>query len=300
MTRRRAAVELIGAGALWGFGFIATIWALRGFTPAELLSWRFFLAVLAGEIWWWLMLRNRSSERRWWAGSDLKRALPAGLLLASMMLPQTIGLQSTSAAKSGFITTLYVLFVPILSQIFLGHRLRPRVYFFVALALIGTGLLMGIQNAEPLNPGDLWTLLCVIGAAFHILYVGAIADRIQDAFRFNTAQSLFCLLFTVPVLLFQSEVNFFTNDPIPWAGVLMLALGSSVIAFTIQIRAQRVIAPTTASMLFLLESPFALIFGLAILGEALSWTQSAGAALILLSAALTLKYDSGAGSKQTP
>lgn len=261
------------------------------------MSWRFAIAVVVAELWWWLALRTRSLEPSPWGGGDLLRALPAGFLLAAMLLPQTIGLQSTSAAKSGFLTTLYVLIVPLLSQLVLRHRVPAMVYAYVAVALAGTALLMGLQNAEPLNPGDLWTLVCAVGAAFHILYVGVVADRIRDGFRFNTLQSFFCLLFTLPVLLWQERVQLLTTDTLAWAGLIALAVGSSVIAFTIQVRAQKVLSPTTASMLFLLESPFALVFGLAILGETLNLTQTLGAGLILVAAALTLRSDSVANSR---
>lgn len=255
------------------------------------------IAVLVAELWWWLALRGKSTEPSPWGGSDLLRSLPAGFLLAAMLLPQTIGLQSTSAAKSGFLTTLYVLLVPLLSQVALRHRVPAMVYVYVAVALAGTALLMGLQNAEPLNPGDLWTLVCAVGAAFHILYVGVVADRIRDGFRFNTFQSFFCLLFTLPVLFWQDGIRVISDDGLAWAGLIALAIGSSIIGFTIQVRAQKVLSPTTASMLFLLESPFALVFGLAILGETLNLTQTLGAGLILVAAVLTLKSDSAANSK---
>lgn len=296
MTRRQALGELIFAGVLWGFGFVATVWALTAFTPSELLAWRFAIAVLAAEVGrlLWRKLRGLPLDLKPDPG-DLKRSVPAGILLASMLLPQTIGLQSTTASKSGFLTALYVIFVPLVAHFALGVPQKPRVYAYAVLALAGAYLLMGADFSS-VNPGDLWTILCALIAAFHILYIERISSRIKDPFRFNTLQTVFCMIPVFPLLAWQPEIHWRSTDPLVWFGILSLAIGSTVIGFTIQLRTQKVLNSTTASMLFLLESPFSLLFGILLLKEPFGFFQAAGAVLISLAALQTARAES-TGSK---
>lgn len=294
MTKQRAVGELILAGGLWGFGFVATAWALKAYSPSELLVWRFLIATLAGELLWWVFARRRNlSPTRPASHSvrgDFLWALPAGVLLAGVMLPQTIGLQFTTASKSGFLTTLYVILVPVINHFLFKVKTRSLVYVFAVAALVGAYILMG-ADLSSVNPGDLWTLLCAFIAAFHIIYIGRVSNRIGDSFRFNTFQSFWCLICIAPFLLLQPEVRIWSGNLQAWFGILMLAIGSSIIGFTIQVRTQKVLSPNTASMLFLLESPFALAFGVAFLAEVLTLHQLIGAVIILSASALTVKYE---------
>lgn len=287
MTKQRAVAELLLAGGLWGFGFVATVWALQALTPSELLIGRALIAVIVAELLWLVFLRRKSTTD--WR-TDLKLALPAGLLLAAFSLPQTIGLQYTTATKSGFLTTLYVILVPLMNHAIFRARTKTHIYGFALMALVGAFLLMDADLSE-LNPGDLWTLLCAVMAAAHIIYIGRVSRLIGDSFRFNTFQTFWSLLFVLPLYFFQSEYEIRFETWHPLAGLLFMALFSSVVAFSIQVRSQKVLLPTTASMLFLLESPFALLFGWALLNERLTLVPAAGAAMILVAAALTVKYE---------
>jgi drug/metabolite transporter (DMT)-like permease len=288
LTKNRAVLELIFAGGLWGFGFVATIWALQGYTFSEVLCYRFLMAILVGEVIYFFMQgrRFRPPTRTEW-----KLSLGAGLFLGSLLILQTIGLMYTSATKSGFITSLYVILVPLMSHLFLRKAASLKFYAYVILALFGAALLLNVETSEGLNPGDLWTFACSFAAAFHILYIGRISKKIPDAFRFNNLQSFWCLIMLIPLLGHQAHVNTHFNTIWPWIGIVSLGIGSSVIGFYIQIRAQKVLSPTTASMLFLLESPFALLFGFCLLGERLGPRQMIGAALIMLASYLTVRAE---------
>lgn len=288
-SKNRAAIELIFAGVLWGFGFVAAVWALKAFTPTETLVYRFIIASVIGEI-IYLALRgvNFSTIRE-----DLVRALPAGFLLGSMLLLQTIGLKYTTATKSGFLTSLYVILVPIINLLLFKKKSSGKSYLLVGVALGGTFLLVD-ANLSDINVGDLWTLACSVIAALHIIYIGRISNKVGNAFRFNNFQSFWCLLCLLPLLLFQDSVTFTTDIPEAWLGILALGLGSSIVAFYLQIRTQKILSDTTASMLFLLESPFAAIFGFLILSERLNTLQTVGAVVILLASVLQTLWDSDA------
>ncbi|KHD88202.1 MAG: transmembrane protein [Bdellovibrio sp. ArHS] len=285
LTKNRAALELIFAGILWGFGFVATVWALRAFSATETLVFRFIVASIVGEI---LYLAARGPNFTT-IREELLRALPAGLLLGGMLLLQTIGLKYTTATKSGFLTSLYVILVPLLNAWFFKAPSTLKNYLIVGLALGGTFILVD-ANLSGINVGDLWTLGCSVFAAFHIIYIGKISNRVGNAFRFNNFQSFWCLLALLPLYANQ-ERSPWPQDMTPWLGILCLGLGSSIIAFYLQVRTQRVLSDSTASMLFLLESPFAALFGFLILHERLSLFQSLGAVIIMLASVLQIWLD---------
>jgi drug/metabolite transporter (DMT)-like permease len=281
--KSKAFLELLLAAVIWGFGFVATVWALRGFSVTGFMLLRYFIAFVVGEV-----IRVLILKRPLWDATDFKVSLGAGLLMASFIIPQTVGLLFTTATNSGFLTIMYVVIVPILSF----HRKHPfSVYALAALAFFGAWLLMNAVTFE-INKGDIWTLACAFGASFHILYLGKFAPKIHDSFRFNNYQSFWCLLAVIPFVGLDQEFSVRSTELIPWIGLLSTAIGSTLIGFMIQIRAQKVLSETTAAQFFLLESPFALLFGILLLGESISWLQGIGAFLILLSSYLTLKVES--------
>ncbi len=288
-TKERAIIELIGAGAIWGFGFIATKHALTSFSIYELLCYRFFIAFAAGELIHFLFFRKKINNFNY--SKELKLTFVAGVLMAGFIIPQTIGLLYTTATKSGFLTSLYIIFVPLFGQWFFKEKIPLKIYLSAFIALIGAAMLMDLQSEAQLNKGDLWTLLCAVVATLHIIYIGHASRKSKNAFRFNNYQSFWCLICLLPFLLTQEKINYNPGELFPWLGVLFMALGSSLIAFTIQIRSQTVLSNTTASMLFLLESPFAFLFGYLILNETLSVIQLIGSVIILVSSYLTVAWE---------
>lgn len=285
---------MIFAGVLWGFGFVAAVWALRAFTPTETLVYRFIIATVLGELLYLLFRGPRFSSIK----KDLMRALPAGALLGSMLLLQTIGLKYTSATKSGFITSLYVIMVPLLNTWFFKMKSTWINYALALVALAGTFILMD-ANLQGFNVGDVWTLGCSLIAALHIIYIGRISGRVGNAFRFNNFQSFWCLVVLAPLLLTQTTITTASVDWLPWIGVFSLGAASSVIAFYLQIRTQKVLSDSTASMLFLLESPFAALFGFLLLQERLTLFQLSGALIIMISSILQILWDPSTKTKET-
>ncbi|MBL7672324.1 MAG: DMT family transporter [Bdellovibrionaceae bacterium] len=293
MTRNRAIYELILAGALWGFGFVATVWGLKTMTPVQFLFLRFFLAFFfSGIIAFAINARTVTSQKKWLAGllAELRIGWPAGILLGILLLLQTVGLKTTSATESGFITTLYVIFVPLFQHFFFRKKQPLSVFVFATFALIGVYFLAG--GLSTFDTGHLLTLACAMIAAIHIIYVGLMSSKSQKPFQFNSVQSLFCMLMMATMLpLEPTSLLSIKHEFLPWLGLLITVFGSTLIAFTIQIRTQKVLSATTASMLFLLESPYAALFGALFLNERLSWLQMSGACLILISSFLTVKAE---------
>lgn len=285
MSREKlfAILELSLAASLWGFGFVGTVWALKDMNFFELTWLRYVLAAVVG-LPFFVFRRGRYR---------LKELLtlsfwPALLLLATLLL-QTWGMHYTTATKSGFITTLYVVFVPLLESILHRKTPRARVWACVFAALIGTALIVDLGFSD-LNRGDLLTLLCALAATVQIYIMGRISPRVREPFLFNLVQCWWATFVLSPFIFRQPLLHHLDLAALwtwtTWAGVLGLAFGSTMLAFYLQVRAQAKLSTTVSSLLCLLESPFALALAAFFLGERLSVTEATGALIILASAAV--------------
>ena len=281
----RTYLELLLATLIWGFGFVAAEWALVGMGPVLNTALRFWIAVFFLHA----IFRFKYQVKEW-----LSLILP-GLLLFGMMVCQTWGLKYTSASRSGFITVLYVLFVPFFERYFMGTKLRPMLSIWILMALTGTSLICGVVTRAGINHdflgainiGDGLTLICAICGAAHIIVVNQTLNRVDSAAKYHIYQSVWIALFSTLLVFFTEGFGALWApwSMKVWLGLLHLGILSSGIAFLIQIRAQKTIAPTTFGLLVLLESPWALFFSVMFGMETLSWMQFAGAGLILLAAA---------------
>ncbi len=281
MTKSRALIELLIAGLFWGFGFIGTVWCLKALSPSAIICYRFGIAFVTGLI--VLKVQKKSSALMI---NELKlSAIPAVALWLTLFF-QTWGLEHTTATNSTFITTLYVVLVPLMNSMTGKERLNWMHWLCVAIALIGTGFIVQVQNIKSLNIGDFLTLICAIFAAVHIIVIGQRAHRTQDDFAFNTFQSFWMAAFSLALLPFSAKWSLPELTTEGWIGLMALGFGSSLLAFYFQIRAQKVISASTVSLLFLLESPISCVFAFFLLNEVLNGWQWLGAVLILVACAL--------------
>lgn len=282
-TEQRAFFELILAGFFWGFGFIGTVWALADLAPAAIIFYRFLGAFLVTSLyilWSQLDLRIIIHEFRLSVG--------AGFWLAATLLPQTWGLKYTTATNSAFITILYVMIVPLLATLFQKTHLPKSHWLLTLTALVGVGLMVQLQSLS-MNAGDLLTLFCALMAAFHILFVERVAPKSLNLFVLNGFQAMWCALFTLPLFFFGGSWDLSEISHNAFFGMLILTLGSSLLAFFLQLRAQKYVSASVASLLFLLESPFSAILAYFFLRERLSPLQVLGGALIFVSCASALR-----------
>lgn len=269
-------IELAIAGALWGFAFIAIVWLLPYLSPSAIIFYRFGGAFAFGFFCLLIARTNKESLKYHFKLS----LLPAALLYLTLIL-QTWGLKTTTATNSSFITTLYVIMIPLMRS-FMGHeKMTPRIWLSVMLALIGTGLIVQIQNFTEIHLGDFLTFLCAIAAAFHLLIMGKVAPKSTNDFATNVFQSFWVCLFSLALLPVEPKWSLSGMDSTAWAGLLILTLGASLIAFYLQVRAQKKVSPSIAGIMFLLESPFACLFAFIFLGELFNSWQWFGSFLII-------------------
>lgn len=279
----RSVFELLFAAVFWGFGFIAVLWCLKEIGPSEITFMRMMIGFSIGAL---LQVLFRS--RLEWK-SALSLSFWPAVFLTGTLIFQTFGLQYTTATKSGFITTLYVVMVPVIDALWQRHRIGSQTWGLVVLALIGTSLIMKLEF-NSLNVGDLLTLVCAVFASMHIIAVGKMSTKTRHPFLFNTMQSFWVALLVLPLIkpnhLVPKMMDFLSWSPKAIIGLLSLALGSTVFAFYLQVRAQAHLSATVSSILFLLESPFAMIFAVFLLGESLTNMEAVGATLIFIAAFL--------------
>lgn len=276
-----AVLELVLAAALWGFGFIATAWALREMGPVTLTGARMFLAFIIGTV----ISLTSPNLRQHLNKNQFKLAFWPGVFLCITMFLQSWGLKFTTVTKSGFITTLYVLIVPMLERVMLKRRTPKNHMVYVGIALVGVALICHLgqtpANAKSAwNIGDWITLGCAIAASFQIVWFGKIQNDIQSSFVFNTLQTFWTGVLPF-ALMFAVETVPTHLTTLPLAGLIELIIGSTMIAFSLQVRAQKKISPSVSSLVYLLESPFAAIFSFFILNETPDWQTLVGAAIIL-------------------
>lgn len=289
-TYHRAVLELFIAGMLWGISFTFVKWALVDFSPTTLVFWRFVFAIVLAEVMFFIFDREGFKKSH----SDYKIGLFAGIGLGSSLIFQTIGLQTTTATNSSFITSLYVVLIPFANYFFLKTQVHWYHFALSFIAFLGMGLLLDLpNNGLKLQSGDLFTIMVAVTSTFHIIAVGIGSRKMQSGFRFNTSQTFWAWIFLIPFLAYDmsaKNIAFFPpiTNYVSVLSVIGLAILVTLGAFYLQVRAQRVLSTTTASMLCLLEAPYSFLFASALLNEKLTPIQLAGAILILGISALTI------------
>jgi drug/metabolite transporter (DMT)-like permease len=189
-----------------------------------------------------------------------------------------VGLQYTTAAKSGFITGLSVVIVPFAALLVLRQRPGRGAMAGVLLATAGLALLT-LRGDLTLAYGDLITLGCAFAFALQIVFVGRFAPR-SAAVNLTAAQlvtvavaSAACALIAErPTLHLPAEV---------WAAVAFLALAGTAFALIVQSVAQRFTSATHTALIFTAEPVFALLFAVLLAGERLGERELLGCALML-------------------
>ena len=211
----------------------------------------------------------------------LKRYLLLGGLLGMILFGacslQQAGIAYTSAAKSGFITALYIVIIPIIG-IFTGKKIGKLVWIGVAVSLIGMCLLC-LKDDLSINIGDMITLGCAFVFSFHIItidkYAGGMNSVLLSAVQFGA-----CALCALPLMLI-TETPRIENILACTTSILYAGVCSGAIGYTLQMVGQKYAEPTLASLLMCLESVFAALGGWILLGESLAVREMIGCLLML-------------------
>lgn len=262
---------------IWGFAFPAQqIGMAKGLGPMTFTALRFVLGalVLVPVILW---RRPSAGEAGVTGRFPIRGSLAAGVFLFTAAGLQQVGLLYTSSANSGFITSFYILFVPLIG-LWLGHRAPRSLRVGIAVCLVGFYLL-SVTGTFTVRRGDWLTLISALLWAGHILTVDRIAGR-GDPLRIALIQFAVCAALSgVAALLFErctlAQAKA-ASGAVAYAGVLSVG-----VAYTMQVVCQKHCPPGPAAVIMSMESVFAALAGYLILGQTLSARAVVGCALIL-------------------
>ena len=279
MNRWKAELALAFNAVIWGTTFVLVKGALHQISPVLFLVMRFSLATVALAVLFGSRWKRRTPQAPRVTGKMVATGAMIGLFLFAGYLLQTLGLQSTSAPKSAFLTGLATVMVPLLAA--LVYKIRPNISEVagVLVATLGMGLMTLEGPINSISRGDLLTFGGAIAFAAHIVATGHFTDRIgyevlsvtQIGAAALAALSLVCWVET-PRVQWQPLVV--------WA-ILITGLLCTALAFTIQAWAQHYTTSTRTALIYALEPVVAWITSFCIAREGLSGQAAAGAALIL-------------------
>jgi drug/metabolite transporter (DMT)-like permease len=276
MTRLRADFLLLTAALIWGTAFIAQKVGNGAIGPFLFVAGRFVLSAL-------LLAPAAAREARGAAKlrpRDWLLAVAIGATLFAGAATQQVGLKLTSVTNAGFITALYIAFVPFVGWAVVRTAVRPLVLVAVAVSLTGAWLLTGGAMAS-LSPGDLLVLASAGLFALHIVLVGVFQKAVHRPFFLSFAQ------YSVVALI--AGIVGVGTEPLNWTSVrhalpaiAYAGLLSGGVGYTLQIVAQRYTPATEAALIMSLESVFAAIAAAILLGERLTLPALLGCGLIML------------------
>jgi drug/metabolite transporter (DMT)-like permease len=300
-TRSRtltAHLLLLAVVLVWGTTFTLVKAALADVTPLLFNLLRMLLAFFVLDIVNWPTLRGLTRR-------DLKFGAATGLLLGLGYQFQTAGLDHTTPSKSGFITGLVVVIVPLLSAIpgvAIAGTPKPGFFTYIGALLAFGGLVLLTTNPgsgsallSGLGLGEWLTLGCAIAFAAHLLMIARAAPFVT-ARRLGTLQIGFAALTMIVTLPLGGRPHLHAA-PIVWIALGVTAVLATAAAFTIQSWAQQHIAASHTALIFTLEPVFAWLTSLVFLGERLGTRAMLGAGLILSGILLAELWPTSRGKK---
>ena len=261
----RSSLLLFLTACIWGLAFVSqskgmevmqpfTFNGVRCLLGAAVLFPPVCLQVYAGK-------RKRESEGKKGSGISRKVTLTGGLFCGIVFTAassfQQVGIAGTTVGKAGFITALYIIFVPLLG-IFLKKKVPKIVYFGAAMAVVGMYLLCMTERFR-LARGDVLVLVCAVLFAVHILVIDHYSPKTEGVIL-SFMQLFVCgVICTAMAFLFESPSLSQLKSgltPILYAGIM-----SCGVAYTLQISGQKGMNPTVASLILSLESVVAALAG---------------------------------------
>lgn len=274
-------IALFLTALIWGLGFVAQRAGMEYIGPFTFNAVRSFLGALSliPLILWAKYSKpdKRTEKRKLVQRVGLAKAgISCGIALFAAMSVQQFCMQFVGAGKAGFITALYIIFVPVFS-VFMGSKIAKRVVFSVFLSVIGLYLLC----FHPESGYSIYDLGLLIGALFYGVHI-LVVDKYSKVHPIKASCVQFLvvgILSLIPMFCFEtfSWLNLVAcKIPLLYAG--FLACG---VAYTLQMFGQKHTFPILASLILCLESVFAVVGGALILGEVMNMREIIGCVLMI-------------------
>ena len=268
---RLAVIALLGVGFTWGAAFVLMKDAIEQQPYMDFLATRFTIAALA------MILLRPFVALKMQAG-DLKYGALIGVVLAFGYITQTIGLELTTAATSGFLTGLYVVFTPLIAWLFVKYKISGRVAIGVLFSIFGLAIFSGAAQSVEFQVGQIWLVVCAVLYAIHILLLGKYGQG-RNSYRFAMLQIAFVAIVTWGFAIvdgYQPPPNFEV-----WFAILFTALLSTVMAFWIQTWAQTLLDPARVALLITSEVIWTAVLAIGMGQEPLTLAIVVGGGMML-------------------
>ena len=262
---------LLTVSAAWGFAFVVMKDAIASQNVNSFLFSRFVLAVV-------VMLLIRPQCIKYFNKDLLLRASAAGLFLGGGYILQTLGLELTDAAITGFITGLYVVFTPLIAAVILKARITIFTWVCVGIATIGLGLLS--LKGWAIGDGELLVLASAFAFAAHIIALGKWSSG-RDAYAMTVVQLAMCAVLSGFASLFEGGYQL-PPDRGVWATVIFTAVVCTAVAFVIQTWSQAHMSTTKVAVILTMEVVFAALFAILFGGESLTPQKAIGGVLVVI------------------
>lgn len=228
------------------------------------------------------MVEKSESEKAAEKKTLLIGGISCGIVLCIASTLQQFGLYfDTDAGKAGFITSLYIVIVPILG-LFLRKKVKPLVWFCIGLGAVGFYMLTmaGKGTGFTLEKGDFFVLLCAILFSCHILVVDHFSPKC-DGIKLSCIQFLVAGIIGI-ICMFIFENPDFATIIDCWGPILYCGVMSSGVAYTLQVLGQKDAEPAVASLIMSLESVFSVLFGVLLLHESMTLIEGIGCIVIFI------------------
>lgn len=282
-------IALLGATVIWGSAFIAQSVGMDKIGPFTFQAVRCFLAVVFLFPASALFSKGKPFWKSWADPALWRSGVICGLALFAASSLQQIGLVYTDAGKAGFLTAMYIVFVPFLG-LFVGQRPGRNALLSLIPAIVGLYLL-SCTSVSGINKGDVLLLLCAVAFSVQILLIDRHCAGL-DGLKLNCIQALVVTVLSVPSALLTETVDASRIAscwlPLGYAGILSMG-----VAYTLQIVGQKRVAPSAAALLMSLESVFAALFGWLLLHETMTRAEELGCVLVFAAVVISQLPEKG-------
>jgi drug/metabolite transporter (DMT)-like permease len=290
MPRAKLAIAmLLTIGFMWGAAFVFMKDAIEQQPFMDFLATRFTIATL-------LLIAIQPKKLKGFTVRDFRVGLPVGALLAATFITQTIGLELTTAAISGFLTGLYVVFTPLIGWLLFRQKVRWRVAVASLVALGGLGLISGATaSSVELQVGQIWLVACAVIAGVHFVMLGRFTKG-MSSYRLATVQ-----IGTVAIICWGFALTDGYQPPPSesvWMALLFTAAFSTVFAFWGQTWAQARLDPSRVAIILSSEVIFSALIAVAVGQETLAVTTAFGG-LLMFAAMMIIEWPTRASKRNS-
>ena len=261
---------LLTVSAAWGFSFIVMKDAIQRQSVNNFLFTRFTLAVI-------VMILIRPQTIKLFNKDLLQRGGLAGIFLGLGYISQTLGLERTGAAITGFITGLYVVLTPLIASFVLKEKITKFTWLCIAVATFGLGLL-SIRGFS-VGIGEMFVLASAVLFAAHIIALSKWSSG-RDVYAMTVIQLSMCAV--LAGIASAIEGYSLPPDDGVWGVVIFTAVFATAIAFIVQTWSQAHMSATKVAVILTMEVVFAALFAIVIGGERLTVQTAFGGILVVV------------------